>query len=251
MPLFRRLVERSIAFDSEGGGGGGSGRSGGGVSEEEIERQAEQAVEDGRAIQKITQLLEDNYQLREDRRELREQLPSDDEIVLSPEEADQLKELGALGDDGTLQVDEVQERLEEAEQAEEELQSYRRQEKRREVYEAKDLNEEAAEDILPDDVEYEVEESDGEEEKEAYVVTEDGRTPVGEYIEENYSEPIQNALYGSSDDSSESGGDSGGPSVPEQTPAGEDEPSSGDGDTVEEFINERNKARSGQEQNEE
>ncbi len=192
-----------------------------GVTREELEQQAQQAVEDGRAMQKITQLLQDNYEQREQLRELRGQLPGDDQVVLDEEEASQLRELGALGEDGTVQASEVQERLQEAEQAQEELQAYRRREKRRRVYEVEGLNEEAAEDILPDDLDFEVEEGEGEDESDtAYVKTEDGRTPVSDYIDESFSEPIQKALTGSQ----EEGGGGSSTSVPEQTPAGEDNP---------------------------
>jgi len=188
------------------------------ITREELEEQAQEAVEDGRAIQKITQLLQDNYEQREQLREVRSQVPSDGQVVLGEEQADRLRELGALGEDGTVQADQVQERLEEAESAQEELRAYRRREQRRQVYEAEGLNEEAAEDILPDDLDFEVEE--GEDETEAFVDTEDGRTPVSEYIEESFSEPIQQALTGEVGGSEESSTQD----VPDQTPAGEDTP---------------------------
>lgn len=201
------------------------------ITREELEEQAQQAVEDGRAIQKITQLLQDNYEQREQLREVRSRLPGDDQVVLGEEEAEQLRELGALSEDGEVQAGQVQERLEEAESAQEELQAFRRRERRREVYEAEGLNEEAAEDILPDDIDFEVEEGEGEdEETAAYVSTEDGRTPVSEYIEEEFSEPIQQALTGEvggaeagSEQSSEGAGEQSA-TVPDQTPAGEDTP---------------------------
>ena len=193
------------------------------MTQEELEQQAQQAVEDGRAMQKITQLLQDNYEQREQLREVRFKLPSDDEVVLSPDEQEALRELGALGENGEVQAGEVQKRLQEAENAEEELQAYRRRERRREVYEAEGLNEEAAEDILPEDLDFEVEEGEGDDEDTtAYVQTENGRTPVSEYIEDNFSEPIQNALAGSAGE--EERGGSSTQDVPEQTPAGEDNP---------------------------
>ncbi len=194
-----------------------------GVTQEELERQAQQAVEDGRALQKITQLLQDNYEQREQLRTLRDRLPDDDQVVLDEEQAESLRELGALGEEGTVQADQVQERLQEAEEAQQELQAYRRKEKRRTVYEVEGLNEDAAEDILPDDLDFEVEEADGEdEEATAYVETDDGRQPVGEYVESSFSEPIQNALYaeGNEEDEDESTSSS----VPKQTPAGQDNP---------------------------
>ena len=103
------------------------------MTQEELEQQAQQAVEDGRAMQKITQLLQDNYEQREQLRELRSKLPSNDDVVLGPDEQEALRELGALGEDGTLQAGQVQERLQEAEEAQEELQAYRRRERRREA----------------------------------------------------------------------------------------------------------------------
>jgi hypothetical protein len=216
------------------------------MTQEELEQQAQQAVEDGRAMQKITQLLQDNYEQREQLREVRSKLPSDDDVVLGPDEQEALRELGALGEDGTLQAGQVQERLQEAEEAQEELQAYRRREQRREVYEAEGLNEEAAEDILPEDLDFEVEDGEGDDEDTtAYVQTDDGRTPVSEYIDENFSEPIQNALAGSTGE--EEGGSSSAQDVPEQTPAGEDDPSES-GDPVEKFIEERNSSRVGQEE---
>jgi len=204
------------------------------VTEEELERQAERAVDEGRSIEKIKSLLEDNYQLREDRRQLRGRLPDESEVVLGEEEVSRLRELGALSEDGEVQASEVAERLEEAEEAEEELRAYRQREQRRQVYDATGMNQEAAEDILPSGVEYEVEtetNEDGDEEKVAFVVTEDGRTPVEEHVQENYSEPIQNALF-SEAEGSEEDHDSG-KAPPQQTPAGEDEPSGGEPDEEE------------------
>jgi len=179
------------------------------ITQEELEQQAQQAVEDGRAMQKITQLLQDNYDQREQLRNLREQMPDDDQVVLDADQAERLQEVGALGEDGDVQAESLEERLSEAEEAQQELQALRRKEKRREVYEATGLNAEAAEDILPDDVEYETETVDTEdgEETKAFVKTDDGRQEVGEYVEESYSDPIQNALYA---ESGEGGGEEGG-----------------------------------------
>jgi len=206
------------------------------ITQDDLERQAQQAVEEGRAMQKITQLLQDNYEQREQLRQLRDQLPSDDEVVLGEEEQEQLREVGALGEDGTVQADQLQERLSEGEEAQNELKALRRKEQRREVYEATGMNAEAAEDILPDDVEYEVEteaNEDGEEEATAYVITGDGRTPVEDHIEEHYSDPIQNALFSEAEEGE--GEDEGGSkSVPTQTPAGEDDP--GDSEPDDEDI---------------
>ncbi|WP_103030021.1 hypothetical protein [Salinibacter altiplanensis] len=178
-----------------------------------------------KALDKVEELEEHTYKLRQQKKELKEQVPGDGDVVLNDEEAAQLRELGALGDDGTLQAGQVQERLQEAEQAEEELQSYRRWETRREVYEATGLNEEAAEDILSGDLGFETEtaKEDGEEVTKAFVAGEDGRTPVEDYIEEQFSKPIQNALYGEGGSREDSEGGST-PNPPEQTPAGEDEP---------------------------
>jgi len=226
MLLTRSPRSRTIFYDSDGGGGGGS-SSEGGVSDEELERQAERAAQEGRSIEKIKNLLEDNYEQREQLRQLREQIPDDDQVVLDPEQAERLQEVGALGEDGDVQADSLEERLSEAEEAQQELQALRRKEKRREVYEATGLNAEAAEDILPDDVEYETETVDTEdgEETKAFVETEDGRKEVGEYVQESFSEPIQDALYA---ESGEGGGEeeeeSSSKSVPQQTPAGEDTP---------------------------
>lgn len=206
-----------------------------GFSQEDLEQQAQQAVEDGRAMQKITQLLQDNYEQREQLRQLRDKTPGDDQVVLDPEEAEQLQEVGALDEDGSPQPETVQERIESGQEAQEELQRLRQKEKRREVYEATGLNAEAAEDILPDDVEYETETVDTEdgEETKAFVQTEDGRQEVGEYVEESFSEPIQDALY-----ADQSGGEdeeeSTGKPVPSQTPAGEDNP--GDSEPDEDEI---------------
>ena len=197
-----------------------------GITQEELEQQAQRAVEEGRAMQKITQLLQDNYEQREKLRQARKKQPGEGEIVLGEDEQDQLQELGALSEDGNLKTEDIAERLSEAEEAQEELQSYKRREKRREVYEATGLNEDAAEDILPDDVDYETETVDGEdgEETKAFVVTEEGRTPVEDHIQEHYSEPIQEALFSGPTDEDEEE-ESSTKSVPRQTPSGEDNPS--------------------------
>lgn len=188
-------------------------------------------------MQKITQLLQDNYDQREQIRSLREQIPDDDQVVLDPEQAERLQEIGALSEDGEVQADEVEERLSEGEEAQQELQALKRKEKRREVYEATGLNAEAAEDILPSGVEYETEtvETDDGEETKAFVKTDNGRKEVGEYVEENFSEPIQKALYAEGGEEGGSGEEdtTSSTSVPQQTPAGEDNPSGGEPDEEE------------------
>jgi len=214
-----------------------------GLSQDELEQQEQQAVEDGRAMQKITQLLQDNYEQREQLRQLRDKTPGEDQVVLDPEEAEQLQEIGALDEDGSPQPETVQERIESGQEAEEELQRLRQKEKRREVYEATGLNAEAAEDILPDDVEYEtetVDTGDGEETK-AFVKTEDGRQEVGEYVEESYSKPIQNALYAESGEGGDDQTETTSKSVPKQTPAGEDTP--GDDEPDDEDIQQQKRSQ--------
>lgn len=179
-----------IALDDDGGGGGG-----GGYSEEELERQAERAVEEGRAIQKIESLLVDNKEQRDKIRELKDQLPAEDEVVLSPDQASKLRELGVLGEDG-VETEDLEETLEEGREARQELQQIREKERRREVAETAGVNPDALEmatKALDTDVEYEIQ---GEGENATVVARPEDGDPqdFDEFAEEHFSS-VQKALY--------------------------------------------------------
>jgi len=244
MTFLQRLQTRTLVFDTPDDGGGG-GDPPNRLDPEVLLAKYEDKEKAVRVLAgKLDDVEADNAKLRKQRRELRKQVPGEGTIVLSPEQAEVLQELGALGEDGDLQTDQLTERLSEAEDAQEELHSLRRRESQREACEVAGLNADAAGDILPSDLEFKV---TGEgDDRRAVIVTDDGETPLSDYVEENYSSATQTALF--ADESSNGGtstSGSGGTSVVRQTRKGDDAAKSSSGDPVEDFLSKANERRAG------
>jgi hypothetical protein len=220
-----------MAFDSDGGGGGGSG--GESYSREDLERQAERAVDEGKSIEKIANLLEDNHKLRQQRRQAEAKLPSEDEIVLSAGQAEQLRELGVLTEDGDVSTSEVEEKLSEGQAAQEKLQARRRKEHRQQVAEAAGVNPgalEMATKALDAEPDYEIQ---GEGENASVVVkTKDGAKDFSAFADKHFAD-IKGALYQEpdEDDAGDDAESDPGPPTPRSpsTQAGEGNRPSGSG----------------------
>jgi len=225
-----------IAYDDDGGGGGG------GYTEDDLERQAERAVEDGRSIEKIKSLLEDNKEQRDKIRSLKDQLPGEDDVVLSAEQATELRELGVL-DGGEVQTEEIEETLEEGREARQKLQQIETKKHRQQVAEAAGVNPDALEmatKALGSDVEYEIQ---GEGENASVVAKPEEGDPqdFDEFAEEHFAS-VQKALYDTgsdegedeeSDTPDEEPGPSGPSSPAPSTQAGEGNRPSSDGEDEE------------------
>jgi len=209
-----------------------------GLSQEELEQQAQQAVEDGRAMQKITQLLQDNYEQREQLRQLRDKAPGEDDVVLSAEQATELHELGVL-DGGEVQTDEIEETLEEGREARQKLQQIETKKHRQQVAKAAGVNADALEMAtkgLGADVEYEIQ---GEGENASVVAKPEEGDPqdFDEFAEKHFAF-VQKALYDTGSDEEGDGDDTpdqepgpSGPSSPApSTQAGEGNRPSSDGE---------------------
>lgn len=218
-----------LAFDSDEGEGGD-------YTREDLEDQAERAVEDGRAMEKIANLLEDNHQLREERRQLRDQMPEEDEVVLSASEAKELRDLGVLGDEG-VETDSLEDELEQGREARQQIQQIETKRHRKEVAETAGVNPDALEmatKALDTDVDYEIQ---GEGENASVVVKPEEGDPADfdAFAEEHFT-GVQKALYdtgsedgGEEEETEEAGPDPSGPSAP-STQAGEGNRPSSDGE---------------------
>lgn len=228
-----------------------------GRSEEDLRREAERAVEDGRTIERLTRLMQERNELEQEVERLQSATPADDETTISESDADTLRELDLLTEDGEIDPSGLREKLEQGRDAQQEVKQLRRQQRRRKVYDATDLNRKAADDILPEDVEFRTEEGDAG--MAVQVVDAEGEThDLSDYLEDNFSEPVRDALTsggsetnageegesstsGSSSESSTSGSSSGSPSqsYPEQTPASTSQPDDSDSGLSDEEIRQR------------
>ena len=218
-----------IAFDSDEGGGGG-------YTEEDLERQAERAVEEGRAIQKIESLLEDNKEQRDRIRSLKDQMPGEDQVVLSEDQAGQLRELGAL-EGGEVQTEPIEEELQQGREARQQLNAIETERHRKQVAETAGVNPDAldmATRALDEDVEYQIQ---GEGENAQVVVKpEDGDPQDFDAFAEDQFAGVQKALYdtGSEEGEDEEEGEEASRSGPSgnapSTQAGEGNRPSGDGE---------------------
>lgn len=230
-------------------------------SDENLRRRAERAVEDGRTIERLTRLMQEKNELEKRVERLQSATPADDEVTITESDAETLRELELLTDDGEVDPSGLREKLEQGQTAQEELESLRRQQRRRDVYEATSLNRKAAEDILPDAIEFKTEE--GDEGMAVQVVDEDGQEhDLNDYLEGNFSQPVRDALTSdganastdaeetpsgaASTDANASEGSSGdqssaGPSqsYPSQTPASTSQPDDSGDELSDEEIRQR------------
>lgn len=214
MPFFRRFLSRSLFFDSDGGGGGGTDPSsgdgdnptapGGRLDPERLKAKHGDAEAALRSLAyKLDEVERDNAQLRQERRELREQVPGEDDVVLSEEDAQALRERGLITDEGAVDVapyDEATERAKKADRLERE----KHMETVAEVAGAKL----GALKMVGADLEYEVQ---GEGENRSVRVREgeeDDWTPLAKYADEHWAD-VKDSIFpedgGAS--ASESGGE--------------------------------------------
>ena len=204
MNTFSRLLQQQVPFDKDGGGGDGGRPSR--LDPEVLLAKHDDAKDAVRVLsRKLNEVEADNASLREERRTLRKQLPSDDDVVLSAEEASALHEIGVLTDDNTVQHDDVQQRLEAGREAQQKLQSIERNKHMETVASAAGVQLGAlrlATKAHDDDVEYQIQ-GDGENAS-VVVKTDDGVQDFDQFADDHFSD-VKTALYadpesGSDDD---------------------------------------------------
>lgn len=152
----------------------------------------------GALAAKTNTLEADLKKTRDDRRRLREQLPGDDERVLTPEEQKQLKEIGLFNDEGDFEPSRLRETLETAQNAQRELETLKRRESLRKVADVEGVENFDALARLADDEEFSVGERtvDGETEQFAQVTyTEDGQEKTVPLRDYEKLKPFHNSLF--------------------------------------------------------
>lgn len=260
-PIFR--VPRSLQFaagpihfadgDGDSGGndsGGGSSSDGQGSSGEganvashlnpsrliQEHGDARQAL--GALSQKVDSVEADNADLRSERNELREQVPSDESIVVTPEKVQQLRDDGYLDAEDPSQDDLIGALQREREQRV----TLENRQRFEEVVQITGANRSVLKDIEADTLDYVIEEgtdSDGNQVREAYVETEDGRTKFAEYVNQEFPSLAETILEGGAQSSTSQ-------SFPDQPGGGGGQGGSGSsGPTtdVNEFIQNLNEER--------
>lgn len=236
--------------DGDNGGGGGGGGSGGGGDgdpdvDDRIRSQIENWLSGNSPREAIGQLLRDNFDqrdelrdLREEVRELRGQVPGEDAVVLEGEEADAFQELRERGGD----LEDLQEAVQERDQLREDLANRERQDRIQTAADAHGLSAAALTRLVEQDgvdVTVEEEEEDGETVQVAYIQNGDGEdggdpVPLQEYAEEEWAEFLPALQAEGSGGSGGSGGGEGGSrrrfagspgqaSGPDRSPTVEDE----------------------------
>jgi hypothetical protein len=193
-PSLRPFIGRDqlFFFEAEGGAQGGAGGSGQGGQggDANSDRQNLQGLlqrHQGDAMAVIATLLSENHSLRDERRTLRGQLPSQNAVVLSAEQAQQWQAYQQLG-----AIDAIQTRLQERETFHGELTGLRRGTLIRDAAEAAGYKASVL-DKLPGaaDLTFEVRETekDGRREKAAFVKDKDGKeTPIADYAKSNWAD---------------------------------------------------------------
>lgn len=226
--------------DGDGDGSGGGGR----YTRQDLERQAERAVEEGKATEKIANLLEDVYEERQRRREAEgklERVPdalfdeSEEALVLTGESVETYERYTDLGE-----PDEIEDAIEDGREARQRMRNLERKQAIREAAEAHGLNSAPLARLAEDDgleVEIRTEEDDeGEETDVAFVRPEDddeaSATRLTDYAEENWGEfapalTADSSGGGEDDEEDEGGGtrfpdQSEGGSAPDREPSVED-----------------------------
>mgnify|MGYP000005137963 CR=1 FL=1 len=265
LPIFG--VPRSFKFaagpihfaDGDGGDDGGDGSSGdggssgGGGSSNDLPNHldpqrlmaehgdAQRAL--GKLSQKAEQLETENKDLREERRTLRDQVPSDEDVVISNERVDELREKGLLDTDNPTAEDVI-----EALEAEHEKRiTLENRQRFNRVVEMTGADRGILEDIGADTLNYELREVEGEDtsEVQVYVQTEEGETEFTQYIEQEYPNLSDAILEGT--DTGTSGGDQGSSSssfVPAQPSGGGGSSNSSSGaPSVDDFVEQENERR--------
>lgn len=195
----------------------------------------------GSLSQKAETLESENADLREERRQLRDQVPSDEDIVLSQERINELQEDGFLDTDTPTEEEVVRALREEREQR---VKLENRQKFNR-VVELTGADRGVLEDLGEDTANYqlkEVETDDGTE-VQVQVETEDGTQPFEEYIQSTYPNLADTILSEEGESQSSSSSDDSGTYVPDQGGGGNSTGDSGATTDVEEFIEQENERR--------
>lgn len=210
----------------------------------------------GAVTQKLDSVEADNADLREERNQLRDQVPGDEDVVIPQEEVNRLQEEGLLDTDTPSAEDVVSAMMQEREKR----RTLENQQTFREVVSVTGANEGVLKDLGADTLDYEMEEvEDGK--VQVFVETDDGRTPFTDYFQNNYpnladtilpdGEDSGEATSSDSESSTEEGGgeESATTFVPPQPSGSGEESSSGSGGSggstpsVDEFIERENKER--------
>lgn len=179
---------RLFFFDPDRGGTSGGGGTGAQGAQGDQERQNLQGLlqrHNGDALQVVATLLAENHTLRDERRQLRSQIPTQGAVVLTAEQAATWQSYQQLGAPDALRT-----QLSERETAQKDLAELRRREHVRDVasvvgYKPSVLLDRAQ------GLELEVAEveQDGKKEKQAFVKGKDGqRTRLEEYAQSNWSD---------------------------------------------------------------
>jgi len=194
----------------------------------------------GALSQKAEDLESDNADLRDQRRKLREQVPGDDDIVVSADRVDELRDAGYLETE-TPTADDLISALKEE-------RSQRRQVENKQkfarVIDLTGADRGVLEDLGADTLDYqltEVEGDDGGTEVQVEVETDDGTQEFTEYIEDEYPN-LADAILSGDGSSGGDDDDSGGSYVPATPGPG----SSDDGNevtSVDEYLEEENERR--------
>lgn len=157
----------------------------------------------GALSQKVETLESERKQQREQVRDLKDQVPDDQAVVVDPDTIEELREQGFLDSDDPTADDLIQALQEEREQRVT-LQNKQRFE---EVVSVTGANRDVLKDIGADTLTYEVEEEtddDGNTMETAYVKTDDGRVEFTQYVKNEYPTLADTILDGSGSTSSES-----------------------------------------------
>jgi len=191
-----------------------------------------------KALDKVEELENHAYKLRQEKKELKRKVPSEGGVVLSPSEAEKLRDLGVLGEDG-VKASDLEQELEAGREARQKLQKIEAQKRRKEVANTAGVDAGAlqmATKALDTDVEYEIQ---GEGENASVVVNpEDGDPQDFDDFAEKHFSTLEGALYDTDSDEDEGGegedGSQEGPSGPSpnapSTQAGEGNRPSGSDD---------------------
>jgi hypothetical protein len=197
----------------------------------------------GALSQKAEDLESDNADLRDQRRELREQVPGDDDVVVSADRIDELREEGYLETE-TPTADDLISALEEE-------RSQRRQVENKQkfarVIDLTGADRGVLEDLGADTLDYqltEVEGDDGGTKVQVEVETDDGTQEFTEYIEDEYPNLADAILSGDGGSSGGDDDDSGGGSYVPATPGpGSSDDGGGEVTSVDEYLEEENERR--------
>lgn len=202
--FFDRITPAQILREADKGGGGGGGGATTKVDwpDEVVQGFKNLISKEGGEKDAAMKLFEENYEHRKRIRELEGKLEGSNS--LSDEEYEQFKAYQELGED----PEKLKERLENAEESQQELSKLKREKSNRDVAEVQGWNPKVLDRLADEDAEFEIKtrkNDDDEDEKYAVIKTEDGEKDLSEYAKENW-EDVLPALKasGQSDEGDES-----------------------------------------------